>query len=470
MFLYAVSAGRRTGIFLSWAECRKQVIGYNGARFGRFKTWKEALDFMTDAAGAEQQTSSLNLHSQSWNHYGKDSECLNTSSVCPEINAPVNRRDSQMPVVCTEGVCSNSRMGDQKSKIAGIGVFWGVGDDRNVSKRLYGYQEYERAELVAAITALETAVNCGISDVELCTNSTYTIDCATHLMERWKRNGWRSLKMKRVRNTRDLKKLHFLCGKVNVKWVHLRGQHGVFGSKEAGKLAKAGAKLEPSPKPPSLISPIQLILSAAQATPLLSNSSTGPIMENTQNAHIYGHQNVVVKAERDDIASEPANSSVSHLPIEPISPGAQATPLLSNSSTGPIMENTQNVDIHGHQNVDLQTEPGDVISEPANSSASNLLIEPFLSGAQATPLLLNSSEGSRLRSAQQVDAYDHRDIIVGIEPESNSHATSELGNLSVSNKSTEPMCSESQTIPVMLNLPRTAFVNGRKLRIVIDLI
>ena len=43
---YAVKAGRKTGIFNSWEECKKQVDGYPGASYKSFKTAAEAADFI----------------------------------------------------------------------------------------------------------------------------------------------------------------------------------------------------------------------------------------------------------------------------------------------------------------------------------------------------------------------------------------------------------------------------------------
>ena len=33
---YAVRTGRKTGVFMTWAECQKQVMGFSGAEFKSF--------------------------------------------------------------------------------------------------------------------------------------------------------------------------------------------------------------------------------------------------------------------------------------------------------------------------------------------------------------------------------------------------------------------------------------------------
>lgn len=44
---YAVLAGRQPGIYRTWAECQRQVIGFKGAKFKGFVTLPEAEAFMT---------------------------------------------------------------------------------------------------------------------------------------------------------------------------------------------------------------------------------------------------------------------------------------------------------------------------------------------------------------------------------------------------------------------------------------
>ena len=43
---YAVKAGRRTGIFSSWEDCKAQVLGYSGAVYKGFATLQEAQQYL----------------------------------------------------------------------------------------------------------------------------------------------------------------------------------------------------------------------------------------------------------------------------------------------------------------------------------------------------------------------------------------------------------------------------------------
>lgn len=47
---YAVRAGRKTGIFRTWDECKEQVSGFSGASYKSFTTKEEAEDFLNSGA------------------------------------------------------------------------------------------------------------------------------------------------------------------------------------------------------------------------------------------------------------------------------------------------------------------------------------------------------------------------------------------------------------------------------------
>lgn len=47
--VYAVRRGRETGLFQTWADCQKQVIGFSGAEYKSFKTLEEAKEYMGGA-------------------------------------------------------------------------------------------------------------------------------------------------------------------------------------------------------------------------------------------------------------------------------------------------------------------------------------------------------------------------------------------------------------------------------------
>ncbi len=47
---YAVRAGKKPGVYLTWEECKAQVEGVKGAQYKSFPTEKEALSYLRDGA------------------------------------------------------------------------------------------------------------------------------------------------------------------------------------------------------------------------------------------------------------------------------------------------------------------------------------------------------------------------------------------------------------------------------------
>lgn len=58
-YFYAVKVGNNPGIYNTWNECQREVIGYKGAKFKKFKDYKEALNFL------ENNSSGLGKESKS---------------------------------------------------------------------------------------------------------------------------------------------------------------------------------------------------------------------------------------------------------------------------------------------------------------------------------------------------------------------------------------------------------------------
>ena len=62
---YGVKAGRIPGVYLSWAQCQQQVIGYKGALFKSFPTEAEAQAYVAGVAAAPAGNSGASEGAQS---------------------------------------------------------------------------------------------------------------------------------------------------------------------------------------------------------------------------------------------------------------------------------------------------------------------------------------------------------------------------------------------------------------------
>ncbi|KAI0984116.1 hypothetical protein GJ496_003080 [Pomphorhynchus laevis] len=143
-------------------------------------------------------------------------------------------------VVYTDGCCINN---GKNGAVSGIGVYWHEGSSFNVSERLPGKQTNNRAEIHAAIRALEQCISLNKSSITIRTDSQFMIDCMTKWIGKWKSNGWRLSTGEPVKNRSDLEELDRLCYQVDVAWQHVPGHSGDFGNEKADQLAREGARL-----------------------------------------------------------------------------------------------------------------------------------------------------------------------------------------------------------------------------------
>ncbi|MDC0366893.1 ribonuclease H family protein [bacterium] len=174
----------------------------------------------------------------------------------------------QTIVVYTDGACEKN---GQEGAKAGIGVFFGPNDSRNVSRPLAGeVQTNQRAELAAFLDALTIllaeviksapqkkaagtafAILSGKAqptefELNIYSDSTYCVKGWNEWLQGWVARKWKTSKKEPVSN-QDLWKPVLLLKTefsklqhvhLDVKWV--KGHADTYGNEEADKLAKAG--------------------------------------------------------------------------------------------------------------------------------------------------------------------------------------------------------------------------------------
>jgi ribonuclease HI len=199
MKYYGVKKGVSTGVYTSWNDCKKQVDGYKGAQYKSFSTKKEAEEY------------------------------VDIKSVKVGIN---------YTEVWTDGACSDN--GGTNAK-AGIGVFFGDSDSRNISESFTSPRpSNQRAEVYAIIRALETLGD--NDDILIYTDSMYAINSMEDWIHGWRKNNWNSNK---VVNRDLLERLDNLIqsrsGKVEFR--HVNGHIGIYGNEMADMLAVQGSRI-----------------------------------------------------------------------------------------------------------------------------------------------------------------------------------------------------------------------------------
>lgn len=141
----------------------------------------------------------------------------------------------------TDGACLNNGKGSKA--VGGIGVFFGVNNSNNISEALSTeLQTNNRAEIMAAVRALEKIKTMGYKKAIIKTDSKFMIQCMTEWICGWRKNGWLTSARKPVKNKDELVQLSEAMDDMEVKFIKVAAHSGVLGNEEADRLAAAGVK------------------------------------------------------------------------------------------------------------------------------------------------------------------------------------------------------------------------------------
>jgi ribonuclease HI len=147
-------------------------------------------------------------------------------------------------IVYTDGACVNN---GKPGARAGVGVFWGPGDPRNVSRLVHGSPSNNVAELEAILDALQIIAGSPhlySNPAVIVTDSLYSINCVTTWYSGFVARNWITTTRKPVMNKSlivDIRKL--LDDLPYTTLAHVRGHQGHLGNHAADELAGAPLKL-----------------------------------------------------------------------------------------------------------------------------------------------------------------------------------------------------------------------------------
>ncbi|KAJ7204408.1 ribonuclease H-like domain-containing protein [Mycena pura] len=152
-------------------------------------------------------------------------------------------------VVYSDGACKGN---GQAGSVAGIGVWWGEGDPRNIAERCPGDQTNNRAELIAILRILEETPQ-STRPLVIKSDSIYSIKCFTEWINGWIKNNWKASTGLPVKNKELIKyiKAHLDARAQRGQKVlleHVKGHNGDEGNEGADGLANVGATLPTQPE------------------------------------------------------------------------------------------------------------------------------------------------------------------------------------------------------------------------------
>ncbi|PQE12850.1 ribonuclease H protein [Rutstroemia sp. NJR-2017a BBW] len=233
---YGIAVGKKTGVYTEWADAQKQIAGVKAPKYKKFATREEAQAFVDSGGKVEKDGEKGEVKEKGAKRQKVERE--------EEEEEEEEKEEVQADTVrvWTDGSSrGNGRLGAK----AGVGVWFGEDDKRNLSEPLAGLpQTNQRAELTAALRALEIVPR--NKHIEIITDSNYTINCATVWYKSWVKNGWKTSTGKNVENKDLVVKIREILDQregrgVRSKMTWVKGHEADEGNVAADRLAVAGA-------------------------------------------------------------------------------------------------------------------------------------------------------------------------------------------------------------------------------------
>ncbi|KAH9486418.1 Ribonuclease H1 [Psilocybe cubensis] len=234
---YAVRKGRIPGIYKTWPECKAQINEFPGAEHKKFSTLAEAEGFIS-----EDSPSSSNAEAGPSNITTSHAPGDSTSKKRELDFGPQVDDVTGWDVVYSDGACKGN---GKEGSYAGVGVWWGHNDPRNIAERCPGDQTNNRAELIAILRVLESTPQTK-KPLLIRTDSQYSIQCFRTWINTWRNNNWKSSTGSDVKNAGIIRCIsaHLdLRGKMGQKVVleYVKGHSGDIGNDGADFMANQGA-------------------------------------------------------------------------------------------------------------------------------------------------------------------------------------------------------------------------------------
>ncbi|KAH6608091.1 hypothetical protein Trco_004404 [Trichoderma cornu-damae] len=192
---YAVAVGNPTGIFTDWAEASKAITGIKGPKYRRFGTRAEAAAYIRQY-GNRETIEALGDRAEPVDKVEVEEKPVTIKKFTPiKEMAAARPRENVLNIYTDGSSLANGRAGAR----AGLGVYFGDNDPRNLAERLAGQpQTNQRAELMAMQRALEIAP--ADQNVRINSDSQYSIKCVTEWAIGWKQKNWLTASGEKVKN------------------------------------------------------------------------------------------------------------------------------------------------------------------------------------------------------------------------------------------------------------------------------
>ena len=232
---YVIWKGVKTGVFTTWAEVQSHTQGRSDAQFMGFESKVEAeTAFASTYTKALMKRSLTNKSSTSKSSVAKKSSYSSNISAATKVTAEIQ-------IYC-DGACSPN---PGKSG-TGLAVY----QQGKISVLYYGLYQANgtnnTAELNGLLYSFKLAKNYleSVEQVQVLSDSKYSIDCITKWAKGWQKKGWTRGKGEEIKNVNLIKECFSLYQEIKQKLVisHVKGHANIEGNELSDRMAVLARK------------------------------------------------------------------------------------------------------------------------------------------------------------------------------------------------------------------------------------
>ena len=231
---YVVWKGAKTGVFSTWSEVQSHTQGRSDAQFMGFPSQSEA-----QAAFASTYTKALMKRSLSNNGTTKSkvaSKKSSSSSYSSTGSSPADKVTAEIQIYC-DGACSPN----PGQSGTGLAVY----QQGKISALYYGLYQANGTNNTAELNGLLYSMKLAkkyletVEQVQILSDSRYSIDCITKWAKGWQAKGWTRGKGEEVKNVELVKECFAFYQEIKQKLIisHVKGHANIEGNELSDRMA-----------------------------------------------------------------------------------------------------------------------------------------------------------------------------------------------------------------------------------------
>ncbi len=232
---YVVWKGAKTGVFSTWSEVKSHTQGRSDAQFMGFPSKAEArAAFASSYTKALMKRTLANKESANNNVVAKKT-ANNNKSYSP------NKITAEIQIYC-DGACSPN---PGKSG-TGLAIY----QQGKIDSLYYGLYQANGTNNTAELNGLLYSFKLAkkylenVEQVQVLSDSKYSIDCITKWAKGWQKKGWTRGKEEEIKNVNLIKACFSLYQEINKQLVitHVRGHANIEGNELSDRMAVLARK------------------------------------------------------------------------------------------------------------------------------------------------------------------------------------------------------------------------------------